>query len=178
MTGSEQLSEEERALFHHAVRDVMPLPRQPLQAVHPALPPHAQARPAACRPLPGITLPLPADLSAAGENAASFRAPGLTHGMYARLCRGKLVIQASLDLHGLTVRRASGVLQDYLESCRMRQLNCVTIIHGKGQRSRDQQGVLRELVRFSLRGHAWVLAYCPARGPTAQGETWVLLRRP
>jgi len=109
--------------------------------------------------------------------AARFRAPGLTHGMFARLCRGKLAIQASLDLHGLTVRSASAVLQDYLASCRKQQLGCVAIIHGKGQRSSERQGVLRELVRVSLQGHIWVLAYCPARGPTAEGETWVLLRR-
>lgn len=176
MTGGDQLSEEERALFRCAVRDVMPLSQQPCQAPRAALP-HVRARPAVSRPLPGITLPQPADLLATGENAACYRAPGLTHGMYARLCRGKLSIQASLDLHGLTVRCAAVALQDYLQSCRKRQLNCVTIIHGKGQRSRDRQGVLRELVRFSLRGHAGVLAYCPARGPSAQGETWVLLRR-
>lgn len=173
----ELLTEDERTLFRRTVGEVTPLPA-PVQALGPT--PRQPVRPAVPRQVsPPAAVPrlFPVVLPSGTSCAASFRAPGVTHGTFARLCRGKLEIQASLDLHGLTVRSASGVLEGFLEACHRRRLTCVTIIHGKGQRSEDKQGVLRELVRFSLRGHASVLAYCPARGPTVHGETWVLLRR-
>ena len=173
----ELLTEDERTLFRRTVGEVTPLPAH-AQAPRPA--PRQPARPALPRQvsLPAAVPHLYPVAPLGGTScAASFRAPGITHGTFARLCRGKLEIQASLDLHGLTVRSAHGVLEGFLDVCCRRRLTCVAIIHGKGQRSEDRQGVLRELVRFTLRGHASVLAYCPARGPTIHGETWVLLRR-
>lgn len=62
-----------------------------------------------------------------------------------RLKRGRLAIEARLDLHGLTQSEAHARLDSFLETSQDRGLRSVLVITGKGRISREG-GVLRRMV--------------------------------
>lgn len=93
------------------------------------------------------------------------------------LRRGKLAVQAELDLHGLTREQARLELQDFLEACATRRLRCVRVVHGKGLGSGPNGPVLKTAVNRWLRRWDDVAAFCPARQcDGGAGALYVLLR--
>jgi len=65
-----------------------------------------------------------------------------------RLKRGRLGIDARLDLHGMTRAAAQDALMGFLDRARARECRCVLVITGKGSRG-DDGGVLRgEITRW------------------------------
>jgi DNA-nicking Smr family endonuclease len=104
--------------------------------------------------------------------------PGLQRGVMRKLRRGQFSVRAELDLHGLTVAEAHEALGDFLSACRIRDQQCVRIIHGKGHSSPAKRPVLKGRLNGWLRQRDEVLAFCSARpidGGT--GAVYVLLRR-
>ncbi len=76
----------------------------------------------------------------------------MDHKSYAKMRRGKLIPEARIDLHGLTVAKAHPVLTHFIQSSYVQRLRLVLIITGKGQ-SNDQfdfvnegRGILRKQV--------------------------------
>ena len=69
-----------------------------------------------------------------------------------RLRRGRLPIDARLDLHGMAVREARVQLELFLRTMRSRGERCVLVIHGKGEHSPQGAGVLRGEIA------AWLVA--------------------
>ncbi len=63
-----------------------------------------------------------------------------------RLRRGKLTIDMSLDLHGLTLDVAHRRLLGFLSAAQASGAKCVLVITGKGARAPDGQGRLRTAV--------------------------------
>ncbi|GAB4394936.1 MAG: Smr/MutS family protein [Kiloniellaceae bacterium] len=114
--------------------------------------------------------------------------PDLTHGSRAnldrrraeRLSRGKLPIEAALDLHGLRQAEAHRRLEHFLADCQTAGKRCVLIVTGKGLHKEDG-GVLRANVPRWLNeapNRARVLSFDYAQqkhGGT--GALYVLLRR-
>jgi len=98
-----------------------------------------------------------------------------------KLRRGGFAVQAKLDLHGLTQKEAEGELDAFLADCVSRNLRCVRIIHGKGNNSRNQDGVLRKSVPRWLsteRRARLIIAYTTAPPQDGGiGATYVLLRK-
>jgi DNA-nicking Smr family endonuclease len=93
------------------------------------------------------------------------------------LRRAHWVIQDELDLHGLTVEEARGMLVGFLNHCIRRGLRCVRIIHGKGLRSKNREPVLKRKVAGWLMQREEILAYCQARqADGGSGAVVVLLR--
>ena len=80
-----------------------------------------------------------------------------------KLRRGHWVIQAELDLHGLTVAEARELLSQFLNQCARRGLRCVRIVHGKGLRSKNREPVLKQKVGRWLMQRDEILAFCQAR---------------
>lgn len=160
------IAPEEISLFHASVSDVTPLRRT--QKVE-----HQGQRP---QPIPAQRL---RDNREALRESLSDRPPwdsGMETGeelSYARngigtltlrrLRRGYWAIQAELDLHGLTVDEARGLLVDFLNQCIRRGLRCVRIIHGKGLRSKNREPVLKRKVAGWLIQRDEILAFCQAR---------------
>ena len=66
--------------------------------------------------------------------------------MRARVARGKEMIDARLDLHGLTQAQAHSVLLHFLRNARARDARLVLVITGKGGRGDGYRGVLRRQV--------------------------------
>ena len=106
-----------------------------------------------------------------------FSRPGVQKRLLRELRRGHLEIGLELDLHGLTVRYARQVLQQFLHECGRRDIRCVQVIHGKGGGSQDRQPVLKQKVNLWLRQREEVLAFCSAlRRDGGTGAVYVLLK--
>ncbi len=167
--------DDDAALFRAAVRDAVPLPaaarrlrapaRQPPVPVQSLLDEHtalAESR----------TAPLDADAALeTGEEAAYLR-EGLSRQVLRRLRRGHWVVQAQLDLHGLTRDEARAAVGDFLRESVRHARRCVRIVHGKGLGSRNREPVLKEKIRGWLAQREEVLAFCQA--PAAQGGSGAL----
>lgn len=106
---------------------------------------------------------------------------GVSRNIMRKLKRGKLPIQAHIDLHGLTKTDAEAVVRRFLINSHHRGLRCVLIVHGRGLNSRDSIPVLKERLPVWLnRGPARkiVMAFSSAQpydGGT--GAIYVLLRK-
>lgn len=103
----------------------------------------------------------------------SFVRPGLSRQTLRRLRQGDWLIQAELDLHGLTKAEAKIELTEFLFECKRRGVRCVRIIHGKGLRSPNREPVLKLHVRHWLTQREEVLAYVSAR--PADGGTGAMV---
>lgn len=99
-----------------------------------------------------------------------------------KLAKGRLAIEARLDLHGLYQGEAHDLLLDFLYSAHDRGLRHVLVITGKGS-SMGSEGVLRRAVplwfskaefRFLISSYEWA-----ARHHGGEGAMYVrLARRP
>jgi len=112
-----------------------------------------------------------------GEELLYIR-PGLQQRTVRKLRRGRLSVDAELDLHGMTVPVARTAVAGFLRECQRHHIQCARIIHGKGLGSRHRAPILKQKVGGWLRQRDEVLAYCSARhydGGT--GALYVLLKR-
>lgn len=94
---------------------------------------------------------------------------GLANSVLKDLRRGRWVMQAELDLHGLNRDHARRQMAEFLVDCLHQGHRCVRIIHGKGHGSPQKLSILRQLVRGWLAQRIEVLAYCQAK-PQDGGE--------
>jgi DNA-nicking Smr family endonuclease len=188
------LKDEDRALWEHVTRDAKPLAKREPPPARPAAPeaPVANpepkikkdARPA--RPLPRPpSRPLPAAPAKRTESALEHgRAAGVDRRRTERLRRGRLPVEAKLDLHGYTQDQAHSALDRFLGEVQARGLRCVLVITGKGTTTEDTLGaggVLRSQVPRWLNepaNRARVLAFDYAQPKHGGlGAIYVLLRR-
>ncbi|PIV23838.1 MAG: DNA mismatch repair protein MutS [Hydrogenophilales bacterium CG03_land_8_20_14_0_80_62_28] len=109
------------------------------------------------------------------DGDAAFARPGLSRQSLRRLRRGEWLIQAELDLHGLTKVEAKIELAEFLHECKHQWLRCVRIIHGKGLRSPNKEPVLKLHVRHWLTQRDEVLAFVTARPVDGGGGATVVL---
>ncbi len=192
------LKDEDRALWQHVTRDAKPLAKReppPARAATPEAPaaePLAKAEPKAnkktkrARPLPR---PLPVTPVRRAEPALEHgRAAGVDRRRTERLRRGRLPVEARLDLHGYTQDQAHSALDHFLGEAQARDQRCVLVITGKGTTTesamgaaRGVGGVLRAQVPRWLNepaNRARVLAFDYAQPKHGGlGAIYVLLRR-
>ena len=174
------LAPDDAHLFRDAVGEVKPLADPgritPLPAKMLPVPRHhAQERTAAPD---SLTDHLPHSHDIERENDLSFFRPGVAPLTMRRLRRGHWCIQDEIDLHGLTRDAARIRLVDFLTSCLQHDAKCVRIIHGKGLSSKNQEPVLKSLVKSWLMQRPEVLAFVPALPKAGgAGALIVLLKR-
>jgi DNA-nicking Smr family endonuclease len=112
-----------------------------------------------------------------GEELLYQRA-GLQQRTMKKLRRGLFVVDAELDLHGMTAKEARQAVAGFLYECRRRRVQCARIIHGKGRGSRHRGPVLKGKIGHWLQQRDEVLAYCSARNcDGGTGAVYVLLKR-
>lgn len=110
-------------------------------------------------------------------NEYHYRANGIQDKQINKLRRGKILPQASLDLHGMTRESALAELQGFIAGCQQQNLKCIHVIHGKGYRSEAGKPVLKPSIANWLRQMETVLAYCPAPAyDGGDGALYVLLK--
>lgn len=188
------LSAEDRDLWRHVNRETVPLKGRDYGAgafaemMRGEEEAHASKRtdkPELPKPQPASQLPLRAQTP---PPAPRGRAELLAHGSSAgldrrnaeRLKRGKMSIEATLDLHGMTQAQAHGVLSRFVQRSESAGLRCVLVITGKGI-AKESGGVLRNQVPNWLNepgNRERILAFNYAQqSHGGTGALYVLLKR-
>jgi DNA-nicking Smr family endonuclease len=94
---------------------------------------------------------------------------------------GRFSVQAHLDLHGLNLKDARFVLDEFLLASVRRSFSCVRVIHGRGLHSHKHHSVLKQNIQRWLctrRMSRHVIAYTSARRcDGGGGAVYVLLRK-
>lgn len=107
-----------------------------------------------------------------------FDTTGIDGKRAAKLRKGELVIDARIDLHGLTLAPAHAALIDFIGASRARGCRLVLVITGKGGR---EGGALKRLVPLWLREaglNPLIAAMAPAHARHGgSGAIYVYLRR-
>lgn len=182
--GKRRLSAEELRLWRAVAAQARPLrgkalPETPAEAV--PLPPPVEPAPPARRPKAAkarATPPPPAP--PAPDDLAHGRTAGVDRRQAERLSRGKLAVEATLDLHGLTQDAARARLDVFIEAASDAGRRCVLVITGKGLMKEDG-GVLRQQVPRWLnqppnRGRVLAFDYAQQKHG-GMGALYVLLKR-
>lgn len=180
MSDPDDINPEDSELFRASVGPVRPLRRV------------ARVRPDAPRPKPQPHQTRQAEAEVLREMASgqldiaevetgeelSYKRAGIQNQLFKRLRRGQFIVEAELDLHGLTSAMAKSELTAFLQACQYYNRRCVRIIHGKGRGSRDGKPVLKNNLNQWLRLRNEVLAFCSARPDDGgTGAVYVLLRQ-
>ncbi|WJF90929.1 Smr/MutS family protein [Paraburkholderia bonniea] len=103
------------------------------------------------------------DLLLDTDDSLSYRRPGISEEVVRQMRRGKWVVQAQLDLHGLRRDEARETLGQFIREALKNELRCLRVIHGKGLGSIGKEPVLKGKVRSWLTQKEAVIAFCEAR---------------
>lgn len=108
----------------------------------------------------------------------------MDHKVFRKMKRGKMVPEARLDLHGMTLEQAHPRLLGFIDASAARGLRLVLVITGKGRPGSNdnpiptRSGVLRRQVPHWLRPLPAVLQVSEAsRNHGGEGALYVYLRR-
>lgn len=159
------LDDASRALFRDAVADAVPLASDRVHHEPPPPLPIPRQRSHDERAALGESLSDsdPLALALEGGDEAAYLKPGMAPKVLRDLRRGRWVVQAHLDLHGMQRDEARHHVAAFLAECRQHGQRCVRIVHGKGHGSPGRVPVLKRLVLGWLAQRQEVLAYCQAR---------------
>ena len=166
----------DEALFRDAVRDATPLkPHNRVVHDKPRPTPRPVKREEDERAVLDELARLTLDDDAEFEDDGRFLRAGLPADILRKLRRTHWVIQANLDLHGLTGDEAVAETALFLAGCKRSGLRCVRIIHGKGLRSPGREPVLKRRIRKLLTRRDEVLAFVEPRAIHGGGGAVVVL---
>ena len=188
-----QLSDDDRQLWHRLTERVDPLhpeKKSPPPAIFPPKKASPRREPAA--PIKPFRIgdkaqTAPPDRKPAINETAAKVSPNMDKRNFQRLLKGRLEIDATLDLHGMTAEQARQRLVLSLQQAHARGARLVLVITGKGKRThidefnRPRSGVLRESLPDWLRSGALsgivlqVTQAHPKHG--GKGAFYVYLRR-
>ncbi|MSP85877.1 MAG: DNA mismatch repair protein MutS [Methylotenera sp.] len=94
-----------------------------------------------------------------------------------KLRKGKWVVQANIDLHGLVSDEARLYVSTFISDCKKRGVRCVRIVHGKGLGSHNREPILKQKLRGWLMQKDEVIAYAEAKKQDGgSGAVIVLLK--
>jgi DNA-nicking Smr family endonuclease len=111
-----------------------------------------------------------------GDDFIEFSRPGIQHKILRKMRKGQYTIEATLDMHGMTVLEAQQALSRFMRDCHYKGICHVLMIHGKG-RSHHHPALKNQLNHW-LRQSLDVLAFCSAQVKNGStGALYVLLRR-
>lgn len=119
------------------------------------------------------------DMQLEGGDQAAWLRTGVQRSVLRDLRRGRWVVEAKLDLHGLSRNEARQAVREFLAACRRNGQRCLRIVHGKGSGSPGREPVLKMFVPGWLSQNRDVLAFCQARAADGgAGALIVLLGAP
>ncbi|WP_137939243.1 Smr/MutS family protein [Chitinivorax sp. B] len=170
----------DKQVFNAAMKDVMPLRHQPRVALNPPKP-----WPVARQHELDEQQALVDSMSDWSEwefgpetgNEPAYVRQGMRRDTLKKLRRGHWVVEAQIDLHGLTVDEARFEIAQFLYLCKRDNKRCVRIIHGKGLGSKNRESVLRAKVPGWLTQRDEVLAFCQARKVDGDSGALIVLLR-
>ena len=179
MAKRDHITDEDRELFRRATGDVRRMEDDRAPPVRTRRTPRDRDRVRSERPGDARELADSEWTSNVGPgDVLSFARGGMQRRELQRLRRGRLKVEADLDLHGRIVAEAVAALDHFLQDSRRRGRRCVRIVHGKGFGSRSGLPIMKAHVDRWLRARSEVLAFCSATPPDGgTGALYVLLRR-
>lgn len=183
------LTEDEKLLWHRVGRTVTPLDPPRAGSVGPSKTPETMARllaeaegAAPDAPLPAggdIRSPFPAKVQPPRQPRHDHRPP-IDRPTTRKIAKGRIDIDARIDLHAMTQDQAHDRLYGFLADARSRGMRHVLIVTGKG-RSMGSEGVLKRMVPIWLNSAFFrdlVSGYSQAsRRHGGEGAIYVRLRR-
>ncbi len=137
MNRKRELSDEERVLWNIVARTARPLPGRKQHEVEPASETKPAAEPSEPRARPPRAAP--------SATAHKLQVQHIDRHTQKKIARGKLALEARIDLHGLRQDAAYGMLLSFLASAHARGVRYVLVITGKGSSSASD-GVLKRSV--------------------------------
>ena len=153
-------------LFRAQLADAVPLKAKPRAAIPRSRPEPVprQTRANEIAVLRELLDPFPDDETGlqTGEEL-QFLSEGLGSDVLRKLRRGHWVLQAELDLHGMTRTEARVAVSEFLLDALKQGLRCLRVIHGKGLGSKNREPVLKAQLGRWLSRREEVLAFCQAR---------------
>ncbi|MBW8638336.1 Smr/MutS family protein [Hoeflea sp. WL0058] len=166
------LSDEDRVLWNRVARTVRAYPGKSVADV--------ANEPEAAPATPRKKASAPMRASSAVQPPHSPDLQPIDRSVYRKLSRGRVPIEATIDLHGLTQSQAHHLLRRFLHDAREKGLRHVLVITGKG-RSNDGDGILRRVVPLWLTMPEFAgLAsgvQPAARGHGGEGALYIRLKR-
>jgi len=163
-------------LFRQVVADAIPLASDRIHHEPPPPPAIPRSRELdESRALAESLAPELLDLQLEGGDEAAWTRPGIARSTLRDLRRGRWVIAAQLDLHGLNRDEARHQVALFVADCIARERRCVRIVHGKGLGSPGREPVLKKLVLGWLSQRQEVLAFCQARAVEGGGGAVIVL---
>jgi DNA-nicking Smr family endonuclease len=109
------------------------------------------------------------------EEFISFKQSSISEKILRKLRKGQYNVDATLDLHGMTVEQAKKAVLDFLHTCSLQDIRVALIIHGKG--SHSGKPVLKNSLNNWLRKIETVLAFSSAKiAHGSRGAVYVLLK--
>ena len=119
----------------------------------------------------------PDEIAEETNEVMRYRRPHIPQKTLRDLGRGRIAVQAYIDLHGMTVAEAMTALREFIQYARSRRMACVRIVTGKGLGSGIQGARIRPKVLKWLQQADVVQAYCPApHNDGGSGALYVLLK--
>jgi DNA-nicking Smr family endonuclease len=146
MARKRELKAEERVLWGKIARTTRPMPgRMEDLLAFEALEEEEQAAAAEPAPKPVQTAAFAMDATEKATKPAPGRHHPLEKPVKRKLAKGRLSLEARIDLHGLIQSEAHGMLLDFLIRAHERGLRHVLVITGKGS-SMGSEGALKRAV--------------------------------
>jgi len=106
-----------------------------------------------------------------------FKRDGVQEGVYKKLRLGKYELQASLDLHQKTLNEARQSLVQFIADCEVRDIRCLLILHGKGERSTPRAQLKSHVSAWLPQLPAVMAMHSAERRHGGSGALYVLLRK-
>ncbi|MCM2294409.1 Smr/MutS family protein [Allorhizobium sp. BGMRC 0089] len=183
MSGKDvRLSAEDRILWGKVARSTKPLPGRmdDLAAFEASFAEAQEGVADLSAGLSGIKATLESTTAKAGVKPASGMHHPLERPVKRKLARGRLELQARIDLHGMIQSEAHAILLDFLIHAHERGLRHVLVITGKGS-SMGSDGALKRAVPmwFSKPEFRWLISSyeAAARQHGGEGALYVRLSR-
>lgn len=112
------------------------------------------------------------------QEVLSFKRGGVQNGVFQSLQRGAYKIDATLDLHLMTVEEARVEVFSFIRDCVRYEVRNALINHGKGARNKEAQATIKSYLARWLPQFNEIMAFHSAQGfHGGTGAVYVLLRK-
>lgn len=174
MSKKPRITQEDLDAFHKAVEGTKPLQQNKVKlrpTAKVAKPPRTTVQEEAFN-LSDATYHEPVQ----SEEYIAHKHDSISNKILRKLRQGQYNVEATLDMHGMTVENARTAVDHFIQNCLRDGIRTVLFIHGKGHHS--HMPVLKNKLNQWLRELPVVLAFCSASPKHGnRGAMYVLLKR-
>ncbi len=97
------------------------------------------------------------------NDVLSYKKEGVQEGVFKRLRQGKYGIESRLDLHRRTVNQARELVYQFVGDCMRNDIRVAILVHGKGDRTPDNQATIKSYINKWLKDMDDVMAFHSAQ---------------